>query len=165
MHLAAVLTSGLRLRGAHKLCSPNAPGMVLDTGPARRWNLWNLNRLWSPQETWTRDCAPAFLFFLFHRWEYRSGGEITHPRVIQLRSVDSNPHLASHGLPRWLSSKASACQCRRPGFDPWVRKFPWKREWQPNPVSLPGEFHGERSLESYSPWEHKESDKTERLTQ
>ena len=31
-------------------------------------------------------------------------------------------------------------QCKRPGFDPWVRKFPWKREWQPNPVSLPGEL-------------------------
>ena len=32
-------------------------------------------------------------------------------------------------------------QCRRPRFDPWVRKSPWRREWQPIPVFLPGESH------------------------
>ena len=30
-------------------------------------------------------------------------------------------------------------QCGRPGFDPWVRKIPWRRAWQPTPVFLPGE--------------------------
>ena len=49
-------------------------------------------------------------------------------------------------------------------FDPWVGKIPWRREWLPTPVFLPGEFHGQRSLASYSPWGHKESDTTERLT-
>ena len=44
---------------------------------------------------------------------------------------------------------------------PWVRKIPWRREWQPTPVLLPGESHGQRSLEDYSPWDHKESDMTE----
>ena len=34
----------------------------------------------------------------------------------------------------------------RPGFSPWVRKILWRRAWQPTPVSLPGEFHGRRSL-------------------
>jgi len=38
-------------------------------------------------------------------------------------------------------------------------------EWQPTPVFLPGEFHGQRSLEGYSPWGHKKSDTTEWLTQ
>ena len=33
-----------------------------------------------------------------------------------------------------------------------VRKIPWRREWQPTPVFLPGEFHGQRSLVGYSPW-------------
>ena len=42
-------------------------------------------------------------------------------------------------LPRWLSSEESACQCRRGRFDPWVRKTPWRRKWQPTPVFLPGE--------------------------
>ena len=48
--------------------------------------------------------------------------------------------------------KKSACQRRRLGFDPWVRKIPWRRNWLPTPVFLPGEFHGERSLAGYSPW-------------
>ena len=46
-------------------------------------------------------------------------------------------------------------------FNPWVRKLPWRRAWQPTPVFLPGEFHGWRSLRGYSPWGHKESDMTE----
>ena len=46
-------------------------------------------------------------------------------------------------------------------FSAWVRKTPWRREWLPTPVYLPGEFHGQRSLEGYSPWGRKESDMTE----
>ena len=37
-------------------------------------------------------------------------------------------------------------------FDPWVRKTPWRRKWQPTPVFLPGKSHGQRSLAGYSPW-------------
>ena len=50
------------------------------------------------------------------------------------------------------------------GFDPWIGKIPWRREWLPTPVFWPGEFHGKRSLESYGPWGRKESDTTERLS-
>ena len=39
--------------------------------------------------------------------------------------------------------------------------MPWRRAWQPTPVFLPGEYHGQRSLTGYSPWGHKESDMTE----
>jgi len=39
----------------------------------------------------------------------------------------------------------------RPGFDFGVQKIPWRREWQPAPVVLPGEVHGQRSLVGYSP--------------
>ena len=39
----------------------------------------------------------------------------------------------------------------RPGFDPWVGKIPWRREWKPTSVFLPGEFHGQWSLASCSP--------------
>jgi len=42
------------------------------------------------------------------------------------------------GLSWWLSSKESASQCRRHGFDPWVRKIPCRRKRQPTPVFLPG---------------------------
>ena len=44
---------------------------------------------------------------------------------------------------------------RRYRFSPWVRKVPWRRKWQPTPVFLPGESHGQRSLAGYSPWGHK----------
>ena len=41
-------------------------------------------------------------------------------------------------------------------FDPWVRKMPLRRKWQPTPVFLLRRFHGERNLAGYSPWSHKE---------
>ena len=44
----------------------------------------------------------------------------------------------------------------RPGLDPWVGKFPWRRKWQPTPVFLPGKSHGGRSPVGYSPWGRKE---------
>ena len=47
---------------------------------------------------------------------------------------------------------------KRHGFDPWVRKIPWRRAWQPTPVFLPGESHGQSNLEDYSPWGCTESD-------
>ena len=67
------------------------------------------------------------------------------------------------GLPGGASGKEPTCQyrCMRCGFDPWVGKMPWRRPWQPTPVLLPGQSHGERSLMGYSPWGHKESATTE----
>ena len=49
-------------------------------------------------------------------------------------------------------------------MDPWVGKTPWRRKWQPSPVFLPGKFQGQRNVEGYSPWSHKESDATEQLS-
>ena len=54
--------------------------------------------------------------------------------------------------------------CRRPRFERWIGKIPWRREWLPTPVFLPGEVHGQRSLAGYSPWGLKQSDTTEQLT-
>ena len=65
--------------------------------------------------------------------------------------------------PWWLRRKESACQYRRCGFNPGIRKIPGRRVWLPTPVVLPGEFHGQKRLVGYSPWGHKESDTTERL--
>ena len=52
-------------------------------------------------------------------------------------------------------SKRMCLHCRRPEYDPWVGKIPWRREWQPTPVFLPGESRGQRNLAGYSPWDHK----------
>ena len=49
--------------------------------------------------------------------------------------------------------------CRTPGFNPWVGKIPWRREWLPTPVFWPGEFHG-----LYSPWGRKELNTSEQLS-
>ena len=61
------------------------------------------------------------------------------------------------------NGKESTCQCRRSRINPWVGKIPWKREWQPTPVFLPGKSHGQRSLVSYTPWDHEQLDTTEWL--
>ena len=58
-------------------------------------------------------------------------------------------------------SACNAGDARGVGFDTWVGKIPWRREWQATPVFLPGPSHGQRSLEGYSPQGCKESDKTE----
>ena len=52
----------------------------------------------------------------------------------------------------------------RCGFDPWVGKILWRREWQPFPVFLPGESYGQRNLAGYSPRGCKESDMPEVLS-
>ena len=62
-----------------------------------------------------------------------------------------------------LIGKESACKCKRHGFDPWIRKIPWSRKWQPAPAFWPGEFHRQRSLAGYILWGHKELGTTEEL--
>ena len=49
-------------------------------------------------------------------------------------------------------------------MDPRGGKIPWRREWQPTPLFLPGESHGPRTQAGYSPWGLDESDTTEQLT-
>jgi len=58
------------------------------------------------------------------------------------------------GFPGGAGGKVPSCQYRRRKghrFDPWVKKIPWRRMWQPTPVFLPGESHGQRNLVGYSP--------------
>ena len=74
--------------------------------------------------------------------------------------------ITPRSFPGGTRGKEPACRCRRHkrhGFDPWVGKSPWRRERLPTPVLLPGESHGQRSLEGYSPWGHRAPDTTEPL--
>ena len=69
-------------------------------------------------------------------------------------------------FPGGVSGKESACQCRRHeglGSDPWDKKIPWRKKWQPTPVFFPGKLHGKDpgELQSVTPWSHKESDRIE----
>ena len=68
------------------------------------------------------------------------------------------------GLLRWCSGKESTCQCRRckrRRLEFWVRKIHWRRKWKPNPVFLPGKFHGQRNLAGYAPSSCRDSDMIE----
>ena len=68
------------------------------------------------------------------------------------------------GFPGGAKGKERSCQCKRhqrPGFNHWVEKIPWRRTWQPIPVFLSVEFHGQSSLAGYSQQVHKESDAIE----
>ena len=81
------------------------------------------------------------------------------PQELALHMNDLNLTL-HRAFPGGASGKESTNQCRRckrHGFNPWVRKIPWRRKWQPTPVFLPGESHGYRSLVGYSPWGHKKN--------
>ena len=79
---------------------------------------------------------------------------------LQSRTRMNDKHYSRFDFPGGSVGNESACQCSRCGFVHWVRKIPWRRAWQPTPVFLPGESHGQRGLEGYSPWGHKESDTT-----
>ena len=80
------------------------------------------------------------------------------------RDLDERRCTLTWGLPRWQSGKESTCQgrsCRRRRFSTWVGKILWRRKWQPTPVFLPEESHGQRSLVGYSLQGWKESDPTQ----
>ena len=78
-------------------------------------------------------------------------------RLTRLSSSSGSSRGSSRG-------KESACQCWRQKkceFDPWIRKLPWRRVWQPTSVFLPGDSHGQKSLAGYLSWGQKALDTTE----
>ena len=65
------------------------------------------------------------------------------------------------GFPCNSRDKEPICNVGKCESNPWAGKIPWRREWQPTLVFLPGESHGQRSLVGYSPGGHTESDTPE----
>ena len=90
--------------------------------------------------TWALDesqgeCSP---FLSFSSSQYS---------IISLRYCNNcRNSIQSIGLPWWLSGEESAYQCRICAFDPWSWEIPWRRKWQPTPVFLSANAHGQRSL-------------------
>ena len=147
------------------------------------WVAISFSNAWSEKWKWSHSVMSDFLWphelqptRLLHPWDFpgKSTGvgchhllrELPHSPAIPLldiylekvKALSRKKYMYTYvycGLPRWLSVKESACQCRRygrPGFCPWVQKSPWRRKWQSTPVFLPGKSHGQRSLEGYCPW-------------
>ena len=63
-------------------------------------------------------------------------------KEVRYKSLNIQEYTYFRGFPGGSEVKTSACQHRRCGFDPWVRKIPWRRKWQPAPVwtGEPGEL-------------------------
>ena len=93
----------------------------------------------------------------------RSGIELMYVENISFPPCPSSqlPSLQAHTVRNWVmysfrhdlvAQLVKNLQWRRPRFDSWVGKIPWRRKWQPTSVFLPGESHGQRSLAGYRPW-------------
>ena len=67
----------------------------------------------------------------------------------------------TQGFPDGSATKNPPATAGDAGSIPGSGRSPWRRKRQPTPVFLPGEFHGQRSLQGYSPWGHRELDTTE----
>ena len=125
------------------------PGLPREQEPCEFDNAWDWGRAWWQDPILMTDPL----------WPLAASG-VPHTVLIL---VEMRPAR----LPRWFSGKESVCQRRRRRrlrFDSWVRKMPWRMEWQPTLVFLPGKSHGQRSLAGYSPWGCKDLDKTEWLS-
>ena len=126
---------GDAIQSSHPLSSPSPPALSL----SKHQGLFQ----WISS---SHQVAKGLEFQLQHQsfqWTFRTGLD----------------WFAVKGLPWWLRQLRTCLKSDIPEFDPWIRKIPWRREWQPTWVFLPGEFQW-----TGSPRGHKESDTTQRLT-
>ena len=109
---------------------------------------------WVGKIAWRRERLPTPVFWprefhgLYSTWGCKESDKT---ELLSLTYLLSDFSLL-FGLPWWLRGYSVCLECRRPGFNPRVGKIPWRRQWHPTPVLLPGESHGGRSLVGYSPW-------------
>ena len=119
---------------------------------------------WVGKIPWRRERLPTPVYWSgeFHGL-YSSWGAKSQTQLSDFHSLTQSW--------KWVSLEAqvvknlpATLETQGPGFNPWVGKIPWRREWQPTPVFLPGKSHGQRSLMDYNPWDHKNLDTIEHLT-
>ena len=123
--------------------------VAISSSNAWKWKVKvkSLSRVWLLVTPWTTayQAPPSMGFFQARVGCHCLLWLVTLP-LLRL----SHEHLDRR---EWVFTQLiSIClQWRRPGFDPPVGKIPWRREWLPTPVFLPGDSHGQRSLVGYSP--------------
>ena len=105
----------------------------------------------SREDPWRKMWLPTPIFL---SGEFNGQRSLTDYSPWGYQESDTTEWLSLY-FPWWYSGKEFTHQCRRLRFSPWIGKIPWRRKWQPTPVFLPGKFHGQRSLEGYSPRGHK----------
>ena len=119
---------------------------------------------WSPVAYWVPTKLGSSSFCVLSFWLFRG-------ILDQINRLCTQRNLYLYylylGIPDGLVCKESAYQSRRHkghGFDPWVRKIPWRRAWQTTPIFLPIVSHGQKSLVGHSPWFQKVRDYWSDLT-
>ena len=103
--------------------------------------------------------APSIKAAVGVREESRRWGMVPRDLLLHHATFNAGAYIWSlfifvKGFPGGAGVKEPTCQCRshkRRGLDSWVGKIPWRRAWQPTPVSLPGESHRRRSLAGCNP--------------
>ena len=123
--------------------------------------------LWEPAQHCTLCEGLRWAFYPIVNWETNMESRL-HTNIQVITEVDVN--LKCHVLPLemelpWWAQigSESACNAGEPVLMCALGRSPG-RKWQSAPASLPGEFHGQSSVASYSPWGCKELDMTEWLT-
>ena len=111
---------------------------------------------WNPKGIVTQP-VPSDLVTFPIPWSHLRSSK-TYP--LPLNGPDRRQRITLGSVPGGSDGKRICLQCKRPRFDPCIGKNPWRREWLPTPVFLPGESHRQKSLTGHSPWGCKESDTT-----
>ena len=117
----------------------------LVNNPPAMWETWVWSLGWEdPLKKGKATHSSILAWKLYSPWGHKDS--------------DTTESLSLFIFPGGSEVNSVCLQCRKPRFDPWVRKIPWWRKWQPTPVFLPGGSHGRRSLVGYSPQDCKELD-------
>ena len=126
---------------AQRLICPVVCGIFLDQGlNCAPWTDRQIPNHWATREA-LQFISKYYIFFsCYHKWN--------HFLKLIFKLLVLRASLGAQMVKICL-------QCRKPGFDPWVGKIPWRMEWLPTPMCFPGEFHGQRSLAGLNPWCHR----------
>ena len=114
-----------------------------------------------------KDDVDRSVYLLNVLWEYvyicmyMSGRAVTSVFTIWV-SLQGSPYI--YMVTRWVKNLLAIQETQEKWVWSLSQRSPWRRVWQPTPVFLPGESHGQRSLAGYSPWGRQESDRTDWLT-
>ena len=153
------------------LTSPQAKGSVpqewtfqgLPGKGFSKWKFWkgSLCWVWEREQGWMRKEKPERSWpriFCVRREEMTTDSFVRKSwQTFSVKDQEAKSRILYRclGLPQWLKNLPAMQETQRLGFNPWVRKMPWRRAWQPTRVFLPGESCGWRSLADSSLWDCK----------
>ena len=103
--------------------------------------LWNRWENWTTEKLWNSSCVTRIMSTSHLVPEFKCSPQNQKAvsslcwEEIGTLSFNYFQVICFEGLSRWRSGEESTCQCRRQGYDLWVRKIPWRRKRQPTPLA------------------------------